>query len=99
MKRRLMTLIAASLLMLAGCGYKEGVVTGDRKAFLYFSGETENVSVSVDGGPAFSVQAGRDHQYGIEPGTHTIRVMRGDTLVVERRVYVGDGIAKEIEVR
>jgi hypothetical protein len=86
------------LLLFGGCGYKEGVSTGEREAFLYFSGNTEGVKVSVDGGDAFAVEPGRDHQYKIRPGKHTILVYDGDSVIVERDVYVGDGVSKEIGV-
>jgi len=88
-----------AVLLFGGCGYKEGVATGERAAYLYFAGDTENVTVSVDGGPEFSVKPGRDNQYRIVPGKHTVRVYRAGSLIVEREVYVGDGVAKEIGVR
>ncbi|MEJ2468714.1 MAG: hypothetical protein P8Y51_06545 [Campylobacterales bacterium] len=98
--RHLISIIGlVSLLLLGGCGYKEGVATGDRAAYLYFSGNTENVTVSVDGGAAFEVEAGRDNQYKIQPGKHTVHVYRSGRLIVEREIYVGDGVAKEIGVQ
>jgi hypothetical protein len=65
---------------------------------VYFSGNTENVLVSIDNGTQFVVKPGRDNQYQINPGKHSIRVYREGILVVERDVYIGDGIAKEIGV-
>jgi uncharacterized lipoprotein len=93
--------IAALLMvaLLAGCGYKEGVQTEAQKSFLYFSGDVEGVLVSVDGGAQFEVKPGRDNLYSIPPGKHKVSVTRGGTIVVERDIYVGDGVAKEIEVR
>jgi hypothetical protein len=98
--RHFMTSIGvAALLLFAGCGYKEGVATGEKAAYLYFSGDTKGVTVSVDGGTQFSVMPGRDNQYRIAPGKHNVRVYRGDSVIVEREIYVGDGVAKEIGVR
>ncbi|WP_020677888.1 hypothetical protein [Geopsychrobacter electrodiphilus] len=87
-----------SLLFFAGCGYKEGVVTGERVAYLYFSGNTDGVAVSIDGGEKFSVKPGRDNQYRVAPGTYMVRIYRGGTLIVERLVSISDGVAKEIGV-
>jgi len=91
------TLLA--LLSLSACGYKEGVTTGASKAYLYFTGDTSSVEVSIDKGERFSVKPSRDNQYLIKPGKHLIEVYKDDTLVIKREIYVGDGIAKEIEVR
>lgn len=82
-----------------GCGYKEGVKTSSAKAHLYFTGNTENVVVSVDGSEKFNVKSGADNLYNITPGKHIIEVYRGDTLVVKREIFISDGISKEIEVR
>lgn len=99
-----MKIVAAALILTAalfttGCGYKEGVVSGDTVAYLYFSGKTENAAVSVDGGETFTVEPGRDHRYKIKPGKHNIKVYKNGSVVVDREIYVGDGIAREIEIR
>jgi len=86
------------MLLLGGCGYKEGVANADRKAYLYFTGSVKDVSVSVDGGEAFSIEEGRDNLYTIAPGKHRVVVKRGDRVVVEREIYVGNGVSKEIAV-
>ncbi len=92
----ILTILA--VLLVSGCGYKSGVTNPEQRAYLYFTGDTTNISVSVDHGEHFTVLPGRDHQYAIPPGKHTVRVFRGGELVSEREVYVGDGIAKEIGV-
>lgn len=99
MKKLLAYLSVLSIIILSGCGYKSGVTTEEEKAYLYFSGSMDNVSVSVDNGPAFTVKNGKENQYKIKPGKHVVKVFRGKELVVEREVYIGDGISKEIEVR
>ena len=86
------------ILMFAGCGYKEGVSTPDQVAYLFFSGNTDNVTVSIDNGEQFTVRAGRDNQYKIRPGKYLIHVYREGKIIVEREIYVGDGVAKEIGV-
>ncbi|MEA3370447.1 MAG: hypothetical protein U9Q40_03835 [Campylobacterota bacterium] len=87
------------LLGVSGCGYKEGVATATQKSYLYFSGNTSNVKVSIDSGEKFSVEAGQTNQYGVKPGKHLVEVYRDGAIVVKREVYIGDGIAKEIEVQ
>ncbi len=97
--KALTALLMAAALFMTGCGYKSGVATGERASYLYFTGDVEGAAVSVDDGQPFAVEAGRDHQYRIAPGKHSVKVYKGDTIVVEREIYVGDGIAKEIGVR
>ncbi|WP_373001122.1 hypothetical protein [Sulfurimonas sp.] len=82
----------------SGCGYKEGISTGDKKSYLYFTGNTHSIMVSVDDGEKFSIEEGRDNQYKIKPGKHFIKVYRANKLIVKREVFVSDGISKEIEV-
>lgn len=86
------------LVLLGGCGYKEGVVNTTPKAYLFFTGDTDDITVSVDGGEAFTVKEGRDNLYTITPGKHHVEVKRGDRIVVERDLYIGDGISREIAV-
>ena len=98
--RALLAIIAIiGVLALSGCGYKEGVATGEQKAYLYFTGHVNDVMVSVDGAGQFSVKEGRDNQYEIKPGKHIVVVYRADQAIVTRDIFVGDGVAKEIEVK
>ena len=91
------TLLA--LLSLSACGYKEGVSTGAAKAYLYFTGDTKTAEVSIDKGERFSVEPSRNNQYAIKPGKHLVEVYKNNELILQREIYVGDGIAKEIELR
>lgn len=87
------------LLTFSGCGYKEGVVTPEKKSYLYFTGNVTGVTVTVDNGTGFSIEAGKVHQYQVETGKHKVQVFRNNNLIVDRDIYVGDGISKEIEVQ
>ena len=91
--------LAAAALIVTGCGYKSGVSTGERQSFLYFTGNVEGAAVSVDDGQRFTVKPGRDNQYKIAPGKHNVKVYSGDAVIVDRDIYVGDGVAKEIGVQ
>lgn len=99
MKYILSIISLALLLGFSGCGYKEGVATAAQKSYIYFSGNTSDVEVSIDGGEKFDVESGQTNQYGVKPGKHLIEVYRDGAIVVKREVFIGDGIAKEIEVQ
>ncbi|MEA1920027.1 MAG: hypothetical protein U9N52_09325 [Campylobacterota bacterium] len=95
---RSIILAIALLFLFWGCGYKEGVSSGSQKSYLYFTGNTADLSVSVDNGAQFRVKNGRDNQYKVPPGKHLITVYRADQLIIKREIFLSDGIAKEIEV-
>ena len=98
--RVILSIVALLLLIgLSGCGYKEGVATGDQKSYLYFNGNVSDVKVSVDGGAQFDVKSGRDNQYEVKPGKHVVTVYRNNEIIVNREIFLGDGIAKEMEVK
>ncbi|MCD6433719.1 MAG: hypothetical protein J7L21_06730 [Sulfurimonas sp.] len=98
MKKLLIALSLLLILLSSGCGYKEGVLSEQRQSSIYFSGNTRGLTVSIDGGEEFKVSPGRNNQYRIKPGKHDIRVYRGENIIVDRRIYLGDGVAKEIGV-
>lgn len=98
MKTITITLITLLLTFFAGCGYKEGVVTEDTKSYLYFTGELDDVTVSIDNSEEFEVKEGRDNRYKLKPGKHLIEVYRDGTKIIQREIFLGNGIAKEIEV-
>jgi len=84
--------------IISGCGSKEGVVSSAQKSYLYFTGDTNGVEVSVDKGTLFSVKSGQENQYGVKPGKHMVEAYRKGKVILRRDIYLGDGIAKEIEV-
>ncbi len=85
-------------LIISGCGSKTGVQTSAQKAYIYFTGNTNNIVVSIDKGESFSVKAGQTNQYSVKPGKHLLEVTRDGVLIIQREIYVGDSIAKEIEI-
>ena len=99
MKQLFIILSIIAAFTFSACGYKEGVATTEQKAHLYFTGNTNNILVSIDKGQKFSVKEGRDNLYNIKPGKHLVEVYKGDQLIVKREIFVSDGVAKEIEVR
>ena len=102
MKLLLLALTTFALFSLSGCGYKEGVKTQASKSYLYFTGFTKDdksITVSIDGSEQFSVLPGELNRYATKPGKHRIEVFKDGQKVVDRELYLGDGIAREIEVR
>lgn len=97
MKAILITLFACTFLI-SGCGYKEGVVTADQTSYLYFTGDSKDMFVSIDGKEKFKVKSGREHQYKVSPGTHNLQVYKRNSLIVDRQIFLSDGVAKEIQV-
>jgi hypothetical protein len=99
MKKIILALGLFLILALSGCGYKEGAVTISQKSYLFFTGNVTNTKVSIDGGEKFNVLAGQNNQYSVKPGKHLVEVYRDGEIVVKREIYLGDDIAKEIEIR
>lgn len=97
-----MKVIVATLLvctfLISGCGYKEGVMTADQTSYLYFMGESKDMFVSIDGGEKFKVNSGHKHQYKVSPGTRHIQVYDKNSIVVDRQIFLSDGVAKGIQV-
>lgn len=99
MKLLLLSISFFFVVIFSGCGgYKEGLSVGGQKSYLYFSGDINNTQVSIDDGAFFSVKSGIDNQYQTRPGKHDVKVYRENEIVVHRSIYLGDGVAKEIEV-
>lgn len=99
MRYFLSSIVLGLLLSFSGCGYKEGVVTGEKKSYLYFTGNTKDITVTIDQNPSFTVEAGRDNQYSVKSGKHIVKVFRENQLIIEREIFISDGVAKEIGVQ
>ncbi|MFT7860777.1 MAG: hypothetical protein ABXS93_07555 [Sulfurimonas sp.] len=93
------TLLITLVVLLSGCGSKTGVQTSAQESYLYFNGDTDDITVSIDQGEAFEVESGQNNQYSIKPGKHTVEILKDGVLIQKREIYVGDGIAKEIKVQ
>lgn len=97
--KTLLVMATTLVLLISGCGSKEGVKSEAQKSFLYFSGKTQGVLVSIDKGEEFSVKAGVNNQYGVRPGKRLVEILRDGKLILKREIYLGDGVAKEIEIK
>ena len=100
---RAIPLFMLSLLFFAcSGGYVEGVSQKSEKGFLKFVGNTQSVTVSVDGKEAFPLVAAKDSDkdvvYEVKPGNHQVKVFRNNQLIVDRVVYVDNQTTMEINV-
>ena len=84
---------------ISSCGwYNEGVIQKTEKGELKFVGNVLQSSVSIDGGETFILDK-VDVVYQIKPGTHLIKVYKNNQLVVNRSVFVDNGVTMEIEIQ
>ncbi len=87
------------LLLTVGCGYKEGVKVEEQKAYLYFTGNTAGAEIIVDGTSfVLGDEVTVDDLFQIEPGQRQIEVKQNSTTVVNRKIYVSEGISREIQI-
>jgi uncharacterized membrane protein len=94
-----LTLLATITVLLSGCGSKVGVQTTEQEGYIYFNGNTNGASVSIDGNASFNIKSGQNNQYSVKPGKHIIEISKNGQLILKREIYIGDGIAKEIKVQ
>ena len=99
MKKLILIVGLIASIFLSGCGYKEGVATATQKSYLYFTGKTNDMVVSIDNGEKFNIQTGTNNQYAIQPGKHLVEVYKDNRLIIKREIFISDGISKEIEVK
>ncbi len=112
MKKGIFCLLA--VLLLGGCGYREGVTVTEPAAYLAFSGNTEGAIVRIDDSISFVLGEGTSSmvisdtgendkrlpglRYRIVPGKHCIQVGKNGTVVVDRELLLNDGVTREISV-
>lgn len=89
----------AAFTILTGCGYKEGVKNEAQKAYLYFTGNTQNVEIKVDDNSFMLTKQMRpDDLFQITPGKHTVIAIRDNQVILQKDIYVNNGISKEIQL-
>jgi hypothetical protein len=98
-------------LLIASCGYKEGVIQKSDRSFLKFTGNVRNASVYIDEGEPFVLEkyvinsdgeqerARYDNKlYQVTPGKHTVKVYRDNNLVVKRILILDNNVIKEVYI-
>jgi len=83
-------------------GYVESVTQKSEKGFLKFTGNTQSVTVSIDGKDAFPLVPAKDSDkevvYEVKPGNHRVTVFRNNQMIVDRTVYVDNQVTMEINI-
>ncbi|RYV03835.1 hypothetical protein SOPP22_02150 [Shewanella sp. OPT22] len=100
---------AILMMLVVGCGssYKASTQTAEG-AFIQFSGNFWGTTVSVDNQTpvlisqdkieAFEIDDKEVVRFPIETGTHSIKVSRDGTLIVNRKIYVSNSNVFEVKV-
>jgi hypothetical protein len=95
-------LIIILLSITSGCSYNtytSGVGSAEAISYLYFSGEIKGALVTIDDLPSFLVtKAGIKNLYKVSPGKHVIIITKNEKVVVKRKILLGDGHEKEINI-
>jgi len=90
------------LIALSSCGYKEGIIQTGDKSYLVFTGNTRDLQIIIDNNDPFSAQTGAENErvthYQISPGKHMVVIKKGNEVVLQREILVGNGMTKEIQV-
>lgn len=98
----LIVLTSCVLITFSSCGYKEGVIQSGDKSYLVFTGNTQNIQIIIDNSIPFSPQTSVESEsvihYQISPGKHLIVIKKGNEIVLQREILVGNGMTKEILV-
>jgi len=98
-------LLILGIMILHACGYQEGIVQKGEKSFIKFTGNLENVSVQLDDMDEFVLKSGPDSEqsvrddnklYQVSPGRHSIKVFRGDDLIVNRILLLDNQTTTEV---
>ena len=102
----------ATVLVVTGCGYQEGIRQPDRQSYVWFSGDTDGAFAIIDNDtpfeivPTYSVDRETGEKvkkksrtlYQIKPGKHEIVVQKNGKVVVNRVLIIGSGATKEVRV-
>jgi len=96
------SIILVYCLLLAACR-NEGIVQSDNQSYLRFTGNTTNAIVKIDNGSPFRLKVPDEYgptiKYKISAGKHEIIVTKKNKLVVHRKILLGKGMTKEINIK
>jgi hypothetical protein len=82
----------------AGCGYKEGTLVKDPVSYLWFTGNITQANVIIDDKKPFELTKEGLVYYQIPPGKHRIIVKKGEEVIVDRILIIGNETTKEIQI-
>ncbi|MBL7049727.1 MAG: hypothetical protein ISR96_09465 [Nitrospira sp.] len=96
-------LIFCCILIFTACSYKEGIVQSSSESYLHFTGNTENVLITIDMADPLPIasasESGKPIHYQVSPGKHKIKVTRDNIIIVNREILIGEGMTKEINIK
>jgi len=76
-------------------------VMEDSAAFIVVEGSGAPVKITIDGGVVAErapLRSDNGVRYRVQRGTHVVRVERGDQVLADRKIYVGDGETRILTV-
>lgn len=95
------TILALSVLALAGCSYPNSTVrTVDSRPFISIANAPPSAILVIDGvqiGLAADYD-GKKQKLQLERGTHKVAILQAGQVVFENTVYLGDEVTKTITV-
>lgn len=90
----------AMSVMISACAYPtSSVMQGDKQTGLYFSQPPAEAYAFVDGidaGPA-ELFNGTEAVLAVTPGRHVVELRIGSSQVLQKEVYLGDGVTLKID--
>lgn len=95
--KKYMLLVLLSFLFLSCGGYNTGILLKDHKGFLKFTGDINNISISINDRKPFKLEPDVD-LYELNPGTYNVKVIRNENIVVNRTIILDEQITIEVEV-
>lgn len=96
--QRILLIVGLFFLQISGCGYKEGTLVKDPVSYLWFTGNITEAIVFVDDKKPFELGKEGLVYHQIPPGQHRIIVKKGQEVVVDRILIIGNEITKEIQI-
>ena len=82
-----------------GCSSNSGTVSHAPIAYFELIGVAGNMSVSIDGGEAISLEPkSKSIRLQVEPGRHRIKVSKAGEIILDRKVLVSDQQTLEIRL-
>nr|WP_319392636.1 hypothetical protein [uncultured Desulfobacter sp.] len=96
--KTLFTLCVMVLLVFCGCGLNETVTQKEKISYLNFTGNTLGAVVHIDDSASFVLGNKKNTLYEISSGKHHVIVVKDGAEVVNRKILLGSGSAKEIRI-
>lgn len=91
------SLMLLLLLGLAACGgYQAATIQKDEVSYVKFVGDWKGVTIHIDN--LEPIQLVDQNKYGLAPGKHTIKVFRGERLLLNRVLFISDQEVREVRI-